>query len=157
MGWGRARSPTLLVVRIPIPLDPGLIPEATAADRCILGSIPGPAPVGNLCLRMPLWGHRRAGCESRTPSSSDRLLPWETCFVWKNPGRQVCAAPSGPEAHAWHGWGPPYTQAHLGLIWDSEETRPAAEGPKGLQEGTRWSARTTQGFRGLWCGWSHGG
>lgn len=43
-----------------------------------------------------------------TPSSSDRSRPWETGFVWKNPGRQVCAAPGEPggaQAHAWHGPG----------------------------------------------------
>ena len=48
------------------------------------------------------------GGNACTPSSSDRLLSWETCFVWKNPGRQVCAAPSAPRGtRLARGWGPP--------------------------------------------------
>lgn len=84
---------------------PGLHP----CPRSCGGLHQGSAPVGNsLCLEMVPWGHPRVGWEGCTPVSSDRLLPWEMCFVWKNPGRQVCAEPCGLEAHAW-----------------SEEARPA--------------------------------
>lgn len=102
--------------------------------------------MGNrLGLEMVPWGHLRVGWERCTPISSDRLLPWETCFVWKNPGRQVCAAPYGLEAHAW-----------------SEEARPACarstqsptgarlggRGGKRFQEIAKWKAIITQGCRG---------
>lgn len=104
---------------------PGLHP----GPRSRGGLHQGPAPVGNsLCLEMVPWGHPRVGWECCTPISSDRLLPWETCFVWKNPGRQVCAAPCGLEAHAW-----------------SEEARPACarstQSPTAARLGSRGGQR----------------
>lgn len=47
------------------------------------------------------------GTPARPASSSDRLLPWEMCFVWRNPGIQVCTALSVPG-------GPPFTRVRLG-------------------------------------------
>jgi hypothetical protein len=127
---------------IPSGLHPG--------PRSCGGLHQGPASVGNsLCLEMVPWGHPRVGWERCTPISSDRLLPWETCFVWKNPGRQVCAAPCGLEAHAW-----------------SEESRPAcarstqsptaarlgSRGGQGFEESAKWRPIITQGCQGLRCG-----
>lgn len=76
------------------------------------------------------------GGNARTPSSSDRLLPWETCFVWKNPGRQVCAALSSPEGtRLARASGPPSIWGLPGPTWGpawGTSLEAAGRGSKGL-------------------------
>lgn len=77
---------------------------------------PGASVWGSLSLQDRTVGAPGGrGGNACMPSSSDRLLPWETCFVWKNPGRQVRAALSAPGgARLAQAWGPPSTGVHLG-------------------------------------------
>lgn len=53
-------------------------PQAPAAGRGVLGSIPA-------LLEQAQWGWK-GGVRRRTPSSSNRLLPWEPSSVWKTLG-----------------------------------------------------------------------
>lgn len=158
---------------------PRLIQEA-AAGPGVPGSIPGPARAsvqGGLSRRDRARGPPGRGGHARTPSSSDRLLSRETCFVWKNPGRQVCAAPRaaggartpghGPARPPWGPAGPPTQAWPLGL--PSTGVRPVPpQGPGGQAwapilggefwqacEEKLWWGPCQEGERGCWWGWPH--
>lgn len=131
------------------PRGPGLHPRPRASVR------------GGLSWQCGVVGAREGGVATPARSSPDRLLPWQARFVWKNPGRQVCAALRAPGGTrlAWAS-GPASIWGLPGPTWGPAEPRPgsppgaarlqaAGGGSEGLWGGSKGSGRSCQGMKGF--------